>query len=138
MKNFRDPTRREHFVYRVYDDADRLLYIGCTNRPALRWSEHRAWSRDGWPQKARRFRVSGPYNYDTARSRERDEIEELDPRHNHDGPWRRRHDRLVQEIKAEWIGWGADDRTAGRVATAIADEVIRVTRDGEPGERESA
>lgn len=137
--DYRDPGRREHFVYRAYDAVGVLLYVGCTNRPRLRWKEQRAWSNDGWTKRARRFRVSGPYNYDTGRRLEREAIRTENPLHNGDAPAvvaaKRERKALVDELIAEWIGWGADEYTAIRVAGAIADEVKRVQREGEPGEQ---
>lgn len=38
-----------HCVYRLFDAAGRLLYIGCSRRPARRLAEHRAtqpWASD--------------------------------------------------------------------------------------------
>lgn len=44
-----DPVRT---VYRCYDDAERLLYIGCTVKPALRFKQHAA-SKAWWAEVAR-------------------------------------------------------------------------------------
>lgn len=40
-------------VYRVFGDADRLLYVGSTKRPRQRWHEHR--SRTVWWPLARTY-----------------------------------------------------------------------------------
>lgn len=32
-----------HYVYRVYDDVDRLLYIGCTYQIETRLKQHQSW-----------------------------------------------------------------------------------------------
>lgn len=66
IREIQDPARREHFVYRIYDGAGVLLYVGCTNHLERRWTEHRSTNR-GMTAQARRLKVSGPYNYDTAR-----------------------------------------------------------------------
>lgn len=64
------PTRHaDHFVYRCYDAAGRLLYIGCTSNVARRMSDHRS-----SPNKASRwlrvsmasFTVEGPFPSRTA------------------------------------------------------------------------
>lgn len=39
------------FVYRFYDDAGRLLYVGVALSPASRWQQHER--RDWWPEVAR-------------------------------------------------------------------------------------
>lgn len=33
---------RQQYVYRAYDSAGRLLYIGCTNNPVSRFKSHRS------------------------------------------------------------------------------------------------
>lgn len=78
--DYRDPASREHFVYRIYDSAGRLLYVGCSMRPEKRWAEHRA-DRKSWTSRAQRFRMSGPYNYDTARRLEREALRDEYPLH---------------------------------------------------------
>lgn len=47
-----DTTGREHFVYRVYDAAGRLLYVGCTVDPHKRFAHHRCAGEGGanYPQ----------------------------------------------------------------------------------------
>lgn len=40
-------------LYRLFDAAGRLLYVGVTTNPAQRFSEHRR-SKEWWPQVARR------------------------------------------------------------------------------------
>lgn len=91
--DYRNPQRREHFVYRAFDLHGRLLYVGCTMRLAERWAEHRAWSR--WASRARRFRISGPYNYDTARRLEREAVRSEHPRFNWHVPGRPRRRRVL-------------------------------------------
>lgn len=70
---------RDHFVYRIYDDSDLLLYIGCTNRPRTRWAEHRA-ERPGMACLAARFHMAGPYPRVVARQLEREAAESEHPR----------------------------------------------------------
>jgi predicted GIY-YIG superfamily endonuclease len=64
---------RVFFVYRVYDVSGKLLYIGCTNRPYIRWAEHRA-ERPVMATRAARFRMAGPYTRAVARQLEREAL----------------------------------------------------------------
>jgi predicted GIY-YIG superfamily endonuclease len=66
----RDPSNRNHYVYRYFNADDRLLYVGCTMRPELRWKEHKAFRR-GMALMVAKVRMQGPYNFDTAREIER-------------------------------------------------------------------
>lgn len=66
----RDPGVRNHYVYRYFNAEGRLLYVGCTMRPELRWKEHRAF-RPGMALMVAKVRMQGPYNFDTAREIER-------------------------------------------------------------------
>ena len=76
--DYRNPERREHFVYRVYDSRDRLLYVGCTMRPGRRMRQHRA-NLASWAPLAHHMRMTGPLNYDDARALEKRQQEELGP-----------------------------------------------------------
>lgn len=58
-------STREHFVYRVYDAAGRVIYVGRTRRPDARWQVHRSQKRDMVHQ-AHSCRMAGPYKYETA------------------------------------------------------------------------
>jgi predicted GIY-YIG superfamily endonuclease len=78
--DYRNPERREHLVYRAFDADGNLLYVGCTNNPDRRWREHRA-ERPQMFEKARSFRLAGPYNYDTARRLEREALAAEFPRY---------------------------------------------------------
>lgn len=79
-----DPARREHFVYYAYDARDVLLYIGCTMQPEKRLKGHR--DMGIWTQYAVRFRMQGPFNYDTARFKESVAILEHQPPFNSASP----------------------------------------------------
>jgi hypothetical protein len=69
----RNPLLREHFVYRAFDAAGDLLYVGCTARLEQRAKQHRGQS--AWWPHAVRFTITGPYNFETARDLERVAIE---------------------------------------------------------------
>lgn len=51
---------RTHFVYRVYDEFDQLIYIGCTKDRVRRWSQHRA-NNTAWVAFSRSARLVGPF-----------------------------------------------------------------------------
>lgn len=127
----RDPTRREHFVYRAYDAADDLLYVGCTARLDERFRTHRMSTE--WHPLMTRLRLSGPYNYDTARQLEREALHTERPLHAF-GPERRIivaiHHRVYRRRFDYLRDRGVDWDTASRAASAHVEEVI-----GYPGNR---
>lgn len=96
-----DPDRREHFVYRVFDADDRLLYVGCSMRPSLRYQEHRGQSK--WFPLAAHFKMQGPFNYDTGRRLEREAIRTESPLWNHDEPKRFRLRAIRLRISNRWF-----------------------------------
>lgn len=98
---YMDPARREHFVYRAYDAAGQLLYVGCTLRPSLRYQEHKGQSR--WFCMASSFKMQGPYNYETARRLEREAIHSEHPIHNSNEPRRFRVGVLRNRISKRWF-----------------------------------
>lgn len=61
---------RNHFVYRYFDAAGDLLYVGCSHRPAIRWAEHKT-TRPGMCAAVTKVKISGPYCYTKAREIER-------------------------------------------------------------------
>ena len=69
---------RDHFVYRVYDAAGELLYVGCTKRLDRRWIEHKT-ERPGMVAAMARIRLQGPYNRERARDLERQAIRTEEP-----------------------------------------------------------
>lgn len=107
MSNFNranmDPERREHFVYRAFDAAGDLLYVGCTMRPNLRAQEHRGQSK--WFHLAASFKMSGPYNYETGRRIEREAIQTESPLFNHNEPKRLRLRALRNRISNRWFNF---------------------------------
>ena len=69
---------REYFVYRMYDEHDHLLYVGCTKRPKKRWSEHRN-MRPHMIERVHRVRMVGPLTRRVARDIEYFAIRSEDP-----------------------------------------------------------
>lgn len=65
--DYRADYRREHFVYRYYDAAGRLLYVGCSMRPEKRLKEHKYGNAEMHSQIVK-IRMQGPYNFKTARA----------------------------------------------------------------------
>lgn len=113
---------RVFFVYRIYDESDGLLYIGCTNRPYTRWAEHRA-ERPGMATRAAQFRMAGPYTRAVARDIERDALRTEAPRF---GMTPARHAAIQRAFTwqrrraGELIGAGWDYMTASKLAAAEA------------------
>lgn len=123
-----DPNRREHFVYRVFDDAGRLLYVGCTMRPRARLADHRA-SYAKWLDRAASVRMVGPTDYATARQWEREALRDEYPAYGNtpqrqsadrrSGAWIER--RIAEALGPEWDG----NMRAFQVA---ADEAIAAAK----------
>ena len=82
---------RNHFVYYVYDRAGEVIYIGCTRNLDRRWSDHK-YFRQPMQAEAVRVRVSGPYDYKTARRIEKSEQYRYRPRYDarHPDGWSER------------------------------------------------
>lgn len=131
--DYRNPERREHFVYRAYDGAGQLLYVGCTMRLDRRWKEHRTSSE--WARKARRFHVSGPFSYDTARRLEREALATEGPT-DAMTPTRRaasnRNGRLQSVYLTQFLDAGLPMGKAIRKAIRKADQECPVPAWGVP------
>lgn len=76
---------RDHFVYRTFDAAGHLLYIGCTKRLTERWRMHR-YERPEMVAAAASCRIQGPYTKTVAYTMERDAVRAEDPAHNYCAP----------------------------------------------------
>ncbi|GAB3776624.1 putative GIY-YIG superfamily endonuclease [Nocardioides ginsengisegetis] len=63
----------ENYVYRAFDDAGRLLYIGCSLNVEQRLTVHRRES--DWFRYCNTLRLAGPYRRSEAMRLERDAIE---------------------------------------------------------------
>lgn len=74
---------RNHFVYRAYDEAGRLLYVGVTRSPSTR----RAWHRynSAWFTDVTSVRMTGPLPASDARDLEFRLICDEAPLHNISG-----------------------------------------------------
>ena len=73
-----DPTAREHFIYWIYNDVGRCIYVGRTCRPEQRRYEHKRNSPHMYAQAAR-LRMAGPYRLPQAVRIEREQLELLRP-----------------------------------------------------------
>lgn len=92
----RDPNIREHYVYRALNASDELLYVGCSLNPPKRVVEHKSTS--DWYGQATRYKLSGPYNYETARELERQAIATERPLYNYTPErraWKMAHDSYI-------------------------------------------
>ena len=74
-------SARNQFVYRVYNAAGEVIYVGRTSRPEHRWSVHRSAKRDMVHQ-THACRMAGPYEYETARRIEAHLIHAHNPEFN--------------------------------------------------------
>lgn len=121
----RTPLLREHVVYRAFDAAGALLYVGCTARLEDRLSAHRFTS--DWGHLGVRVKVVGPYNYETAREIERVAIATERPLYNYTPErrtWAKAHTRLVDAYLRHIVAQGADLIDSIREAVERADGVI--------------
>jgi predicted GIY-YIG superfamily endonuclease len=76
-----DPPRmNSHYVYRLYNEADDLLYVGCTNDPKTRRYGLKQ-TKDWWPEVAR-FRLTVYPNREHALRVEKSVIASEHPRYN--------------------------------------------------------
>jgi len=69
-----------HYVYRAYNAAGQLLYVGMTGNPARRAKMHR--SRSPWWHEAARFRLVGPLSQARAAQMEEEAIWSEGPIYN--------------------------------------------------------
>ncbi|MFF7476646.1 GIY-YIG nuclease family protein [Streptomyces sp. NPDC008092] len=67
-------------VYRIYDNAGSLLYVGMGNNPMNRWSSHAA--RHTWWSEAASFRVEWYATRQEAQAVEKTAIRSEDPKRN--------------------------------------------------------
>lgn len=92
----RTPLLRQHFVYRAFDEAGDLLYVGCTYGVEKRLKEHRM---GRWHHLMTSLRIAGPYNYETARLLEHAAIESERPQFNYTSDHRK-----IDKIRSRMIG----------------------------------
>lgn len=69
-----------HFVYRCYDQAGQLIYVGCSVAPRQRLDQHRLSS--WWSGQVARVRYTVFPNREYALYKEREAIEQENPRWN--------------------------------------------------------
>lgn len=72
-------SRTPHAVYRFYDKLDRLLYIGCTIEPDVRFAAHK--SKPWWPEVTRSV-ITWYECYGAAHIAEKEAISEEKPLYN--------------------------------------------------------
>lgn len=77
---------REHYLYRAFDERDRLLYVGRTCNPPGRFSAHQSTSA-WWPRMVR-HQIDGPMTFNDVQQREREAINSEAPLYNMDTPHR--------------------------------------------------
>jgi predicted GIY-YIG superfamily endonuclease len=76
------------YVYRAFDAADALLYVGCAQKPWMRIAEHSTGpTTSRWYPLITTVRVEGPYERSEALQIERAAIHAERPKFNHErGP----------------------------------------------------
>jgi hypothetical protein len=84
------PGLRNHFVYYTYNAAGEVIYIGCTRQPETRWKQHQ-YMNPALAAEATHCRMSGPYDFTTARRIEKREQYKHRPRHDARHPDRWNH-----------------------------------------------
>lgn len=72
---------REHFVYKIWDRDERVIYVGHTMRPESRWKAHRVTVPDLYA-KAVGCKMYGPHEKPTALRREAHLIHVFQPHFN--------------------------------------------------------
>lgn len=119
----RNPLLRQHFVYRAFAADGHLLYVGCSYSPEARLAAHR--SQSPWYCEAASFKLTGPFNYETARQLEHDAIDGERPQFNYTREKRNldliRRRMIDREIQAA-VANGGDfiDSIAGAVEAVDA------------------
>lgn len=125
---------RPHYVYRAFDDRDRLLYVGCTCDIDARMVAHRhssAW----WPHKVRLV-VTDAMPFDEARRVEAEAIQAEGPLYNGEEPRRRHTVRMWEQIHdaasalSSHDGWIFND--CHDIGSATANLFFRRPQIGEP------
>lgn len=111
-------TDAPHFVYRCYDADGRLIYIGCTNNPAVRLAAHR---KTWWGYQIAAVRNLVFSDRTTALAAERKAIAEERPRWNVQGRWAGRSLWAVEDYADYFAAV-----TAGEVTSATAAHLERV------------
>ncbi|HEY4267072.1 MAG TPA: GIY-YIG nuclease family protein [Galbitalea sp.] len=101
-----------HYVYRCYDAAGALLYIGCTQYPEKRIDQHRAARH--WSTRIETVTFAGPYDYFVGLAIERNAIRTELPLFNIQ--WNPR----FQTVESHGIGPELDTAAARRKRGLIA------------------
>lgn len=120
----RDPQVRNHFVYRLFDDAGALMYVGCSMRPMKRIKEHQS-MRPEMVARIAKVKVQGPFNYQTAREIERAAIQTEEPLVN--GPAARSQARQ-QDLHRRWTTRFHDLKAQGLSSTEAGDGAASYVR----------
>lgn len=93
--------KRDTFVYWMYDAEAVCIYVGVTKYPRQRWSQHQ---RKAWIGEVASRRMAGPFTAETARRIERQQQDELQPRHDQNQAIMRARARLLPAARTRWSG----------------------------------
>lgn len=124
MKLGRDEAMadKRHYVYRHYDAAGRLLYVGCTSLPKTRPYQHK--TKPWWPEVARTV-FSSPLSYAAGQSVEFAAIRNERPLHNR-RQWGRTRERVLWDIQLQ-----RDHRLAKEAGVGLGIVIHRMAETGE-------
>ena len=89
-------TDDRHYVYRLFDQQGRLIYVGCSYNPETRISQHRQtmW----WANQIRRVKLTVHPNKKAGHAAEQEAIREVKPRWNVNCKWVYRESWTTQDI----------------------------------------
>lgn len=73
------PSSAQRAVYRLFDEAGELLYVGSSNNPERRWKQH-ASDKPWWPEVARKEAIWHPWR--ESWDKETEAIRKERPKHN--------------------------------------------------------
>jgi hypothetical protein len=119
-------------LYRAYDAADRLLYVGITSGdPQRRLGQHRSQA-SGWLEHARRYTYEHYADRESAAAAERSAICSEDPVWNRDRPGDRRIGYCGHERYLKWMLAYPDQH-----ADDISDQQVQDWLDAKQRERDA-
>jgi predicted GIY-YIG superfamily endonuclease len=119
----------EHYVYRCYDAAGHLLYVGCSMNPKQRLKEHRYY-RTWWTDRIARVALEGFSDQAAGLAAEKQAIQTGHPIHN-------RQFRTTDAQRANWqpehyVNWLTallEDPASDRSNPIVRREVNRAAED---------
>jgi excinuclease UvrABC nuclease subunit len=112
-----------HYVYRCYDYAGRLIYVGCSVNPVQRVKQHRYTS--WWGTQILDVRLIVFPSKDYALQKEREAIGEERPRWNVTGKWNHRSLWAAEDYVDYYTAVNRSGNSAGFYNSAHLERVAR-------------